>query len=167
MIQYLQTAGTWQILYPQQTPGMWIVPPPGVCLCPWLGWEPRKGSRSTQCGHHPPYEEQRLAARVTWVSAHTMSICPLPLVQGLTPRDSSASRGTHTKPSVLFSQSAHTMLWTGLHSQQPPLAAMFPGGAGRETCLGAGEAGSQLPHLYSLRGSCQKQNKTKQNKNAQ
>lgn len=45
---------------------------------PTVGWEPRKGSRSTQDGHHPPYEEQSLAARATWVSAHAGRnvLCP-------------------------------------------------------------------------------------------
>lgn len=56
-------------------------------LCPWREWEPRKGSSSAQGGYHPPDEEQSLAARSTWVSAHATrnDLCPgtRPVSQGL------------------------------------------------------------------------------------
>lgn len=91
--------------------GVWIMPPPGVCLCLQWGWESRKGSRSTQDGHHPPHEEQSLAEGATWVSAHAVDKCLLPLAPGLVPRDSSATRG-HP---VGFSQSAHSTLCAGPH----------------------------------------------------
>lgn len=56
---------------------MWIVSPPGVCLCPRWGWEPGRGSWSSQDGHPHP-EEQSLAARAAWVSAPAVmnALCP-------------------------------------------------------------------------------------------
>lgn len=64
-----------------RTAGPVVMPPPEVCLCPQQGWEPRKGSRSAQGGHHSPHEEQSPHSHATWVSASPEE-CPLHLAIG-------------------------------------------------------------------------------------
>ena len=72
--------------------------------------QPRKGSRSSQDGHHPSYEEHSLAAWAAWGVCSCWDECPLPLAPDRAPSDCSASRGARTGHPVGFSQSAHSTL---------------------------------------------------------
>lgn len=56
----------WQGLHPQQTQGVWTLP------LPMVGVGTQKGKQEYPGCHHPPHEEQNLATRSTWVSAHTV-----------------------------------------------------------------------------------------------
>lgn len=112
------------------------------CLCPWWEWEPRKGSWSTQGGYHPPYEEQSLAARSTWVSAQAMRNVPCPWSQAWPP-------GTPLPPEMLI----QTPPWDS--ARVPPLCCgqgptpsrplwllcYQVGTTGRKACLGTGRQG--------------------------
>lgn len=110
---------------------------PPVSLCPWREWEPRKGSRSTQGGYHPPYEEQSLAARSTWVSAHAMRNVLRPWYQACPP-------GTPLPPEVLIQPPAP-------HGIQPecPIYAVGQDPTPRRPlwllCLGTGRQGPNFP----------------------
>lgn len=164
---------------------MQTVPPLGVCLCPQWGWGPRKGSRSTPDGHHP-HEEESLAARAIWVSAHAeRALClwhqawlpgtslPPEVLAQVTLWDSAGvptpcCGQRPTRPSaweMMCSGQGLVLLPQGLlvRSHLWLLCSPCPRSEGRlegGACRGAGEA--EFLGLYSLQGACH--NQTQPNK---